>query len=35
VIFFFLHLPHVGEGKIDAGIGWPNIFHSRLTGWAS
>jgi FHS family L-fucose permease-like MFS transporter len=21
VIFFFLHLPHVGEGKIDAGIG--------------
>jgi len=21
VIFFFLHLPHVGEGKIEAGIG--------------
>ena len=21
VIFFFLHLPHVGEGKVDAGIG--------------
>jgi FHS family L-fucose permease-like MFS transporter len=21
MIFFFLHLPHVGEGKIDAGIG--------------
>jgi MFS transporter, FHS family, L-fucose permease len=33
VIFFFLHLPHVGEGKIEAGIGalkYPHVVLGML-----
>jgi FHS family L-fucose permease-like MFS transporter len=30
VIFFFLHLPHIGEGKIEAGIGALKYPHVTL-----
>jgi FHS family L-fucose permease-like MFS transporter len=30
VVFFFLHLPHVGEGKIEAGIGALRYPHVAL-----